>query len=241
MGKGKKQSIPKYYRISQDIMSRIQEGSLTTGDKIPSENEIIKAYKVSNTTARKVLKNIEDVGLVRRIKGKGTYVCNNCVDRSISRILSFTKNMLEQGRVPTTKVLSIKMRRSSHSVVMGGRKYTLESPYCEIQRLRFADSLPMMKETCYISTIFCPGIEKLDLEGSLYEIYRQVYGLNLERITQTLSSRMIADDDLEIFGLDYPIPAFFVESIAFCGKELIIEMEESLYRGDKYRFCVEAT
>ena len=35
-----------------------------------------------------------------------------------------------------------------------------------------------------------------------------------------------------------PIPAFRVEGVTFCGKEMILEMEDSIYRGDKYRFSV---
>ena len=241
MQKSKKQSVPKYYRISQEIIAGIRKGDLPSGGKVPSENEIIKTYKVSNTTARKVLRTIENAGWVKRIKGKGTYVHNNSVDRSINRILSFTRNMTEQGRIPGTRVLSIKMRRSSHSVLIHGRRYTIAGPFCEIQRLRLADGIPMMKEVRYISTRFCPGIEKLDLESSLYEIYKQIYGLNLERILQSLSSAIIEGRDLEIFGLTRPTSAFFVEGVTLCGKEQIIEIEESIYRGDMYRFSVEAT
>ena len=239
-GKKKKTDIPKYYRISQEIIAGIQAGDFATGQKVPSENEIIERYKVSNTTARKTLKQIEEAGWVRRIKGKGTIVCQNSVNRSINRILSFTKNMLEVGKTPSTKLISAKIRRSRHFCVVHGRQYTLESPFCEIQRLRFADGVPVMKETRYISTSFCPGIEKMDLEGSLYEIYRQEYGLDLERVSQILSAVMLDNKTMEIFGLRNPTPAFCVEGVTFCGKELIVEMEESVYRGDMYHFSVEA-
>ena len=145
MAKLTQKSVPKYYMISQEIITKIQNGDFTTGQQVPSQNEITEKYKVSTTTARKVLEDIEEAGWVKRIKGKGTYVCNNSVNRSINRILSFTKNMLEQGRSPGTKVLSVKMRRSSHCAVIGGRRYTLESPFCQIQRLRFADGVPTME------------------------------------------------------------------------------------------------
>ena len=37
------------------------------------------------------------------------------------------------------------------------------------------------------------------------------------------------------------IPALKVEGVTYSAKELIIEMEESIYRGDMYRFSVRAT
>jgi len=234
-------AVPKYYQISRDIITLIQNGELVEGQQTPSENEIIKNYRVSNTTARKALYEIERAGWVKRIKGKGTYVCRNSVDRSINRILSFTSNMLEQGRRPSTRVNSIKVHESGHSVTIAGRQYTLDGPVCEIQRLRFADDVPMMREKRYISTSFCPGIENMDLDGSLYEIYSGKYGINLDRVRQTLSAIMLDDGSAGIFGAEKSIPAFYVEGVTFCWKELIVEMEESVYRGDIYKFSVEAT
>lgn len=233
--------IPKYYRISRDIVAGIQGGRLQTGERVPSENEIIKAYGVSNTTARKALAEIEAGGWVRRIKGKGTYVRSNSVGRSIDRILSFTRNMVQEGRTPSTKVVGVAIRRSSHSVVVQGRQYVLAGPVCELKRVRFADGVAMMTDTRYISVELCPGIEQRPLAGSLYEIYERHYGIHLERISQMLNSIMLDAEHMRVFGVEAPTSAFCVEGVTFCGKELIVEMEESIYRGDRYRFLVEAT
>ncbi len=35
-----------------------------------------------------------------------------------------------------------------------------------------------------------------------------------------------------------PIPGFRVEGVTFCGKEMILEMEDAIYRGDTYRLSV---
>jgi GntR family transcriptional regulator len=40
--------------------------------------------------------------------------------------------------------------------------------------------------------------------------------------------------------LTKPVPAFRVEGASFCGRDLIIEMEDSVYRGDIYRFAAKA-
>lgn len=239
--KSKPRSLPKYYRISQEIVARIQNGELATGRQVPSENEIIKEYGVSNTTARKALHDIEQAGWVKRIKGKGTYVCRNSVGRSISRILSFTQNMQEQGRTPSTKLIDARIRRTECRIAVQGRQYTLEPPSCEIQRLRLADGVPMMKEVRVISSKLCPGIETQDLESSLYALYERQYGIHLERICQMLSTITLDEQDVRTFGLEAPTAAFCVDGVTFCGTELIVDMEKSIYRGDMYRFMVEAT
>ena len=67
-----------------------------------------------------------------------------------------------------------------------------------------------------------------------------MYGLQLNEINQMLSAVMLEGDLLDAFELQKPVPAFRVEGVSFCGKNLILEMEDSVYRGDMYRFSAKA-
>lgn len=234
----KKQEFPKYYKISRDIIAMIRSGKLKPGMQIPSENTIIKKYKVSNTTARRSLSEIEAAGWGTRIKGKGTYVSDNNVQRSATRILGFTRNMIESGFKPSTKVLDARVISYDYSTTINGRRYTIAAPLFKIHRLRFGDDVPMMIEVRYISLKYCPNIEKQDFTGSLYEIFNNHYHLPLVEVNQMLSTIIIDASTQRFFDVNKPIPAFRVEGVTFCGKEMILEMEDSIYRGDKYRFSV---
>jgi len=233
-------SPPKYFQISREIIQLIQRGKLPPGSPVPSENEIIARYRVSNTTARKVLLELEKAGLVSRIKGKGTFVKDYAVVRAINRIFGFTKNMLEAGRKPSTKLRGFHIRDGDHSQIINGRTVTLKGPFCEIERIRYADGIPMMKETRYISLQLCPNIQRRDLEKSLYETFKQDYGIQLTEINQMLSAVVLDGEWLKIFEVNEPIPAFRVEGASSCGKGLIVEMENAVYRGDMYRFAAKA-
>jgi GntR family transcriptional regulator len=236
-----RQAFPKYFQIAREITARIQEGALRPGSVVPSENEIIERYSVSNTTARKALHELEKAGWVRRIRGKGTFVSKNTtVERSVSRIFGFTKNMLEAGRKPSTKLIGFHLRYQDHSQVVNGKEYTLRAPFCEIERIRFADGIPMMKETRFISLQLFPDIHRKNLEKSLYGIFEKDYGIRLTEISQLLSAVVLEGDLLKLFEVGTPVPAFRVEGVSFCGKEVIAEMENSIYRGDMYRFAVTA-
>jgi len=232
--------LPKYLRISSDIIERIRAGRLDVGARVPSENELIRTYGVSNTTARRALQELERAGWAARVKGRGTFVRRGAVDRSVDRILSFTKNMLQAGRRPETHLLGVHTRRKSQTLTIHGRKYTLRGPMAVIERMRLADGVPMMKETRYIASKFCPDIDARDLTESLYDIYERDYGLHLVELQQMVSAVSLDGTDLAWFELEHPIPAFCVEGVTFCGKELILEMERSVYRGDMYRFLVTA-
>ena len=231
-------NVPKYYQISRQIIAAIRSGRLKPGMQISSENEIIEKYGVSNTTARRSLQEIERAGWGTRIKGKGTFVAQRNVQRSATRILGFTRNMIEAGYTPSTKVLDTRKIVKGYSATINGRRYIMPGPVYKIHRLRFADDTPMMLEVRYISMEFCPDIAGQDFTGSLYEIYQKHYGLSLVEIQQILSTVMIDAGTQRFFDVSEPICAFRVAGVTFCGKEMILEMEDSIYRGDKYRFSV---
>jgi len=235
-----KYTPPKYFTIAREIISMIQRGTLAPGKPVPSENEIIEKYGVSNTTARKILLELEKEGWVTRVKGKGTFVRDYTVVRAINRIFGFTKNMLEAGRKPSTKLIGFHLRNHDHTQTINGREITLKGPFCEIERIRYADGVPMMKETRYLSLQLCPEIHRRNLEQSLYTLFEKDYGIQLTEINQMLSAVLLEGDALKPFQLDKPVPAFRVEGASFCGKDLIIEMEDSVYRGDMYRFAAKA-
>ena len=140
--------------------------------------------------------------------------------------------------MPSTKVLDARRVEPGYGAMINGRRYTMAGPVYKIHRLRFADATPMMIEVRYISLRFCPGIEAKDFTGSLYEIYEKDYGLHLVEIQQVLSTIMLDAVTQQFFDLTEPVPAFRVEGVTFCGKEMILEMEDSIYRGDMYRFSV---
>ncbi len=232
--------IPKYLIIFNSIVTRIKNNELLPGSKVPSENEIIKEFNVSNTTARKVLQEIENAGLAIKIRGKGTFVKDFIIERSASKILSFTKNMIEQGLKPSTVVIDSKIIDKGWSVNVSGEIYSIQGPVFRLRRLRLANNKPMMHETRFISLKCCPKIWEHDLQGSLYKIYNERYYRYITKIEQDLSAISLDEYSKEKFGIKKEMVGIKVEGVTFCEKEMILEAEESIYRGDKYKFSVQA-
>lgn len=64
----------KYLRLVQDIKEKISTGVYISGDKIESENQMVKEYGYSRQTIRQALGILENQGFVIRQRGSGTYV-----------------------------------------------------------------------------------------------------------------------------------------------------------------------
>lgn len=66
----------KYVQVKTDLSIHILEGRLRPHDRIPSLNEIVEKYGVSKITARRVLQELMNEGLVYVTRGSGTFVAD---------------------------------------------------------------------------------------------------------------------------------------------------------------------
>jgi DNA-binding LacI/PurR family transcriptional regulator len=66
---------PLYKGLFQAVRRRIELGQLQPGSQAPSESELIAEFRVSSTTARRCLNDLQLAGYVERIQGKGSFVC----------------------------------------------------------------------------------------------------------------------------------------------------------------------
>ena len=65
---------PLYQEIVDSILQQIRDGSLQPGARVPSQNELAAMFGVNAITSRRALLELEEQGVVRRIRGKGTFV-----------------------------------------------------------------------------------------------------------------------------------------------------------------------
>ena len=70
----KQDGNPLYRGIVDDIRARIRDGEMRPGDQIPTIEGICASYNVSPITAKRAINDLQTMGLVRSIRGKGTFV-----------------------------------------------------------------------------------------------------------------------------------------------------------------------
>lgn len=238
---------PKYVEICNEIIKSIESGDLLPGDRIPSENALIKKYNISNTTARKSLHEIELKGWASRIKGKGTFVLNRTVDKHVTRPLGsiystrsgFNENLIKEGFVPKTIILEKTILDAGISSEISGHHFIIEGPVVKIHRLRYANDVLMKDETRYISLSLCPRINMLEVKKSYFNIYEEVYSLKISDIKQTLSTTIFNPKSADnYFESPTALPVFILDSAILCSGGKIVEIEKSYYRGDRYKFSI---
>ena len=100
----------------------------------------------------------------------------------------------------------------------------------------------MKDEIRYISLTICPKINMLEQTKPFFKIYEEDYGLKLEDIKQTLSVSILQPSTPDnYFETTAPLAVFILDSAIFCEGNKVVEIEKSIYRGDKYKFSVFAS
>lgn len=231
-------------------MEQIDSSELMPGDRLPSENELIATYEVSNTTARKILQELEIKGYANRIKGKGTYVLNRSKDKHITRVLgsftamkgNFSENLRREGFAPRNVILEKVVVQGGFSTNVDGRMFIMEGSFLKLRRLRYGDDLMLKDETRYISMELCPKINAMELNNqTLIEIYEDIYHLKMGSAYRTIGTTLfMPKDPNNYFENSTPLAAFILDSVILNDAGKVVEIEHSYYRGDKYKFSVHA-
>src|SRR5438128_1384378 len=60
--------------VRDDLIRDINAGRLRPGSRLPSEPDLAARFGVSRATLREALHGLESEGLLRRMRGSGTYV-----------------------------------------------------------------------------------------------------------------------------------------------------------------------
>ena len=65
---------PLYQIILNDLQKQILAGTLPPKSQVPTEKELSATYNVSRITSKRALTELEQAGLIERIRGKGSFV-----------------------------------------------------------------------------------------------------------------------------------------------------------------------
>lgn len=65
---------PIYLQIAADIRQRIESGEYPPSRAVPSEMDMCEMYEVSRNTVRRAVRLLNAEGVLRTVRGKGTYV-----------------------------------------------------------------------------------------------------------------------------------------------------------------------
>src|SRR5690625_1997999 len=172
-----------HLQLKNDIERKIIDGDYV--DQIPSERELMKGYDTSRSTVRKAIGILVREGILEKRHGKGTYVSLKPIHNWLGHLSSTTETIQNMGMKPGAELITYKkMKPSAHIQQITG----FEEVFF-IQRIRYADNIPVGVECHYYPLAIGEALLKYDLNKvTLYDLVENDLGIQFLEAEQKISS-----------------------------------------------------
>ena len=227
--------LPYYKQIKGFYKEDIQNGVLSLGDRVDSEMEIQQIYDVSRITARQAILELEQEGMVKRGRGKGTFVTfRPKIKEELSHIRSFTDEMTALGRVPGTQAFHItKEIPDDKTRELFGLPE--EMMYC-VRRVRTADDVLLVYFVSYFPLDLDLPLDLLEHTQSVYEVIGSP-----ARIDEEFSAVNPSEEVCLALKIRKDQPVLARKRISFDKKGRKMEYTMCYYRGDLYSYTISTS
>jgi GntR family transcriptional regulator len=233
--------IPYHYQLRELLRDEIAAGRWEVGERLPSERELCETFNLSRTTVREAIDALVNEGLLRREKGRGTFVAEPKILESLLQTPSgFTDAMLEQGYHVETKVLRVEIVPAPR-IVAHELRLRSDEPVTVIDRLRFVLNEPILLVTSYVPQKLCPSLIYEDLaHNSLYHLMQSKYSVRIAHAKRFMESVSANELEAKLLNIEPGSPLMLIESTAYSEDGLPVEYFKARHRGDRTRFLVES-
>ena len=198
-------SVPMYAQVRDALLRQITSGGLRVGDPLPTELSLCESLGLSRGTVRKAYQELVDSGRVVRRAGRGTFVAEPPVRRTMDQLLDFSSEMRAQGMVPSSRTLEF--RRVTPGDV-GFPSAIASGDAWRVRRLRLADGIPRALELVHVPCALVTELYEEDVIGALYPRVTELSGCVPTEADETYEAVALGAEDAGLLQVDPGSPAF---------------------------------
>jgi len=146
----------RYLQVKQFILSQISGGRLRAGERVPSENELVRELDVARMTANRALRELAADGVLVRVAGVGTFVAEQRIHSHPLEVRNIADEIRERGHDYEAKVVTLGPVSASREL---GERCGV-SPGARLDHsllIHFEGSAPLQVEDRYVNPTVVPG------------------------------------------------------------------------------------
>jgi GntR family transcriptional regulator, histidine utilization repressor len=150
------QAAARYRQVKHHVLERIAAGALRAGERVPSENELVRSLAVSRMTANRALKELTAEGVLVRIAGVGTFVAEQRVHAHPLEVRNIADEIRARGHEYRAKVLALTQVAATRELA---ERFGLKvgEPLDYSLLTHFEGPLPLQVEERYVNPLAAPG------------------------------------------------------------------------------------
>jgi GntR family transcriptional regulator, histidine utilization repressor len=152
---------PLYLQVKRHILDNIGSGKWGTSARVPSENDIVKAFGVSRMTANRALRELRDEGVLVRIAGVGSFVADSFAHAHPLEIRSIADEIGRRGHVHRAEIVTLERVRAVAELAEDFGVAPRSELYCSVI-VHFENDSPIQLEDRYVLPRLAPDYLKMD-------------------------------------------------------------------------------
>ncbi|WP_239256935.1 GntR family transcriptional regulator [Listeria ilorinensis] len=231
----KQSGIPIYIQIQSNIKQKIEEGIWQVGSSIPAERQLAEMFQVSRMTVRQAIQGLVDDNILQRRVGAGTFIAEKKLTERLEAVTSFTNLMLQEGKIPSTRVVSYGIRPASTQ-----EQEALELPdnsnVMKIERIRYGDKVPILYEVASIPEKIASLLTKEDIMNSLYKAIETSLDQQIGEAEQTMEAALVSEKVAPYLDVKLGSPVMKLRQITYLDDGRPFEFTRSQYVGSRFQF-----
>jgi len=152
---------PLYQQIKNTIQEKIRNGDWKSGQKLPSENELVDALGVSRMTINRALRELTQDGLINRVHGIGSFIADAPRHASLIELKDIAIEIDQSGKRHTSRVFSLGREKANAEIAIqmqlpvGSPVYSLNAVHCQ-------DDIPIQLESRFVNPDLMPDFLQQD-------------------------------------------------------------------------------
>ncbi|KRN28160.1 transcription regulator [Lactobacillus selangorensis] len=184
-----------YHEIAEELVREIQAGRFE--NKLPSEAQLVKRYKVSRNTIRKAIDLVTQKGLVRRAQGSGYFI--NDINVAEKTVVNLSLGYTIKRKKLTSKILTFDEVRADKSLT--DRFNIAEgTELIRVVRLRYLKKELYNLETAYYVKSLIPYLSIEAIHNSIFEVIKEAYGISATSSDQYLAQEHLSVEEADLLG-----------------------------------------
>ncbi len=229
---------PLYHWLASSLREQISCGEYQPGDLLPTEHQMMANYRLSSTTVRRALRELEHEGWIYRKAGKGTFVRRPPLEENLVRLTSFAEEMQRLNLRPNFHLLTARPLAPPEDVAKALQLEPGENAFL-IERLQLADQEVIALATGYWKREIGQTLSGYDLEKlPLYEVLEQRLNIHLHEADETISALAATPTIAHKMGLRTGQSLLVRERISYTSEMQPVEHTRTYYRSDRYHYKV---
>jgi GntR family transcriptional regulator len=225
---------PIYMQLAQDLRQQIVDGTISSGEALPSERDLSTLTGASRVTVRKAIDLLIDEKLLTRRQGSGTYVTPR-IQAPGSHLTSFSEDAEARGETTSTYWVAKTLGTAGEEEA---QLLELEpgAAVVRLSRVRMADGEPLAIENATVPAGMLPDPDTLG-----HSLYRALGEEGNRPVSgqQKIRAAIADADEARLLGIEPGAEILRIERLTRREDGRPVELTRSAYRGERYEFVSE--